>query len=138
MVSISDLPGINAILNSISALLLITGLLFIKQRNITAHKACMITAFITSLLFLISYLTYHAHIGSKHFTGQGWIRPIYFTVLVSHTVLAVIVPPLALMTLYRAWKEQFTKHIKLAKWTLPIWLYVSVTGVMVYWMLYKM
>lgn len=138
MILISDLPTINAILNGISALFLIAGFFFIKQKNVTAHKTCMLMAFMTSILFLISYLTYHYHVGSVRFTGQGWIRPVYFTILISHTTLAAGIVPLALITLYRAWKEQFIKHRKIARWTLPIWLYVSVTGVIVYWMLYKL
>jgi uncharacterized membrane protein YozB (DUF420 family) len=133
-----DLPAVNATLNATSALLLVTGYLFIRRRNITAHKICMGSAFTTSTLFLISYLTYHYHAGSVRFTGQGWVRPLYFTILISHTALAVLVVPLAATTLYRAWTEQFKKHVRIARWTLPIWLYVSVTGVIVYWMLYQL
>lgn len=138
MIPISDLPTINAILNGISALFLMAGFLFIKQKRVTTHKTCMLVAFTTSILFLISYLTYHYQVGSVRFTGQGWIRSVYFVILISHTTLAAVIVPLALITLYRAWKEQFVKHRKIARWTLPIWLYVSVTGVVVYWMLYKL
>jgi uncharacterized membrane protein YozB (DUF420 family) len=138
VIPISDLPTINAILNGISALFLMAGFLFIKQKRVTTHKTCMLVAFTTSILFLISYLTYHYQVGSVRFTGQGWIRSVYFVILISHTTLAAVIVPLALITLYRAWKEQFVKHRKIARWTLPIWLYVSVTGVVVYWMLYKL
>ena len=98
----------------------------------------MIAAFVCSILFLCSYLTYHAIAGSKHFEGTGTVRLIYFAILLTHTVLAAVVPPLAIVTLYRAWKRQFDKHQRLARWTFPIWLYVSITGVVVYWMLYRM
>jgi len=138
MISLADLPTLNAILNGTSALLLLIGFLFIQRKKVTAHKICMLAAFATSILFLTSYLTYHYHVGSVRFTGQGWVRPIYFTILISHTLLATTVVPLALITLYRAWKEQFVKHVRIARWTLPIWFYVSVTGVLVYWMLYHL
>lgn len=138
MIAISDLPTLNATLNGISAILLCIGFVFIKQKKVTAHKVCMVAAFTTSILFLISYLIYHYQVGSVRFMGQGWIRPVYFTLLISHTLLAATVVPLALITLYRAWKEQFLKHRKIAKWTLPIWMYVSITGVMIYWMLYHL
>lgn len=137
MLSISDLPAVNAIMNGTSALLLLAGYLCIRRRIITAHKACMGAAFGTSTVFLISYLTYHYHHGTTRFVGQGWVRPVYFTILISHTILAALVVPLALTTLGRAWKGQFDKHVRVARWTLPIWLYVSITGVVVYWMLYR-
>jgi uncharacterized membrane protein YozB (DUF420 family) len=136
MVELSQLPTLNAGLNATSAALLITGYYFIRQQNITAHRLCMASAFMVSVLFLCSYLYYHAHAGSTRFTGVGWIRPIYFTILLSHTFLAAIVPFLAIMTLYRAMKQEWDKHRRLARWTLPIWLYVSVTGVVIYWLLY--
>jgi putative membrane protein len=98
----------------------------------------MVAAFGTSTLFLISYLTYHYHVGSRPFQGQGWVRPLYFTILISHTILAAMIVPLALITLYRAWKAEFVKHARLARWTLPIWLYVSITGVIIYVMLYQL
>lgn len=137
------LPHVNATLNSISALLLITGFIFIRRRNITAHRKCMIAAFATSTLFLISYITYHSLLvyylgqGPTRFRGEGWVRPVYFTILLTHTVLAVVIAPLAIITLWRGLSERFDKHRRIARWTLPIWLYVSVTGVMVYLMLYQ-
>ncbi|MBC7911784.1 MAG: DUF420 domain-containing protein [Pyrinomonadaceae bacterium] len=137
------LPHVNATLNSISALLLIAGFIFIRRRNITAHRKCMIAAFATSTLFLISYITYHSLLvyylgqGPTRFRGEGWVRPVYFTILLTHTVLAVVIAPLAIITLWRGLSERFDKHRRIARWTLPIWLYVSVTGVMVYLMLYQ-
>jgi Predicted membrane protein len=118
--------------------LLVVGYGFIRQRNIRAHRVCMIAAFVVSIVFLISYLTYHYHAGATRFTGQGWVRPVYFSILISHTTLAALVPVLALLTLFRAWKEQFIRHRHIARWTLPIWLYVSITGVIVYVMLYHL
>ena len=138
MVSLSTLPTINAALNGTSALLLFVGYLFIRRKKVTAHKVCMGSAFATSTLFLISYLTYHYHVGSMPFGGRGWIRAIYFTILISHTILAATIVPLALVTLYRALKGRFQKHVRIASWTLPLWLYVSVTGVIVYVMLYQL
>jgi uncharacterized membrane protein YozB (DUF420 family) len=135
---LAALPTVNAILNGTSAVLLCTGYLFIRRRRITAHKICMLSAFLTSTVFLISYLTLRYFAGFTAFGGQGWIRPVYFTILVSHTVLAACILPLALTTLYRAWREQFTKHRWIARWTLPLWFYVSVTGVIVYFMLYRL
>ncbi len=134
--SISDLPTLNAILNSISAILLTTGYVFIRQKKISAHRACMISAFATSTLFLISYLFYHYHHGATSFPGQGIVRLIYFTVLITHTILAAAIVPMILVTFARALRERFDRHRKIARWTLPIWLYVSVTGVFVYLMLY--
>ena len=131
------LPHLNATLNSISALLLITGYIFIRRGNIAAHRRCMISAFIASVLFLISYLTYHWFHGATAFRGVGWVRPLYFTILLTHTVLAVVVAPLAIVTLTRALRERFDKHRRIARWTFPVWLYVSVTGVIVYLMLYQ-
>jgi uncharacterized membrane protein YozB (DUF420 family) len=135
---VTDLPAVNATLNSLSAILLITGYAFIRQKRITAHKICMFSALGASVLFLTSYLIYHYHVGSKPFVGQGTIRTIYFTILISHTILAAAIVPLALITLFRALKERFDKHKRIARWTLPIWLYVSLTGVTIYWMLYQM
>ncbi len=137
MLTLSDLPTLNATLNGISFAILLTGYYFIRQGKITAHKTCMLSALAASILFLTSYLVYHYNVGSVRFTKEGWIRPVYFTILISHTILAVTVVPLAVVTLYRAWKEKFTKHVKIARWTLPIWLYVSVTGVIIYLMLYR-
>jgi putative membrane protein len=136
MLELSQLPTLNASLNATSAALLITGYYCIRQQNITAHRLCMGSAFMVSVLFLCSYLYYHAHAGSTRFTGVGWIRPVYFTILLSHTVLAAMVPFLAIATLYRALKQDWDKHRRIARWTLPIWLYVSVTGVVIYWLLY--
>lgn len=136
--SVSDLPTLNAALNSLSAVFLFSGFLFIRSGNRDKHRACMLTAFVCSILFLISYLVYHAQVGSVPFKGQGWIRPIYFAILLTHTTLAVVVVPLALITLRRAVREKFAAHRRIARWTLPIWLYVSVTGVIVYWMLYSL
>jgi uncharacterized membrane protein YozB (DUF420 family) len=132
------LPHLNATLNSISALLLITGYIFIRRRKIAAHRLCMLAAFTASVIFLISYLTYHWFHGSTPFKGAGWVRPVYFTILLTHTVLAVVVAPLAIVTLVRALSERFDKHRRIARWTFPVWLYVSVTGVIVYLMLYQM
>jgi len=131
------LPHLNAILNATSAILLVTGYTFIRLRRITAHRNCQISAFVCSTLFLISYLTYHYFHGATHFPGQGIARPVYFTILISHTILAVVIVPLVLVTLYRAVRKDFVRHQKIARWTLPLWLYVSVTGVLVYLMLYQ-
>ena len=138
LISVSQLPAVNAALNSLSAILLVGGYLFIRSRNIKAHKACMLSAFASSILFLASYLVYHYQVGSVPFKGQGGIRLVYFIILLTHTILATTVVPLALVTLFRAFKERFDAHRRIARWTFPIWLYVSVTGVIVYWMLYRM
>jgi len=132
------LPTLNAILNATSAMLLVTGYLFIRRKRIWAHKICMGSAFACSVGFLTSYIYYHARVGSVPFQGRGWIRPVYFSLLFSHTVLAAITVPLALITLSRALRDQFDRHKRIAHWTLPIWLYVSVTGVIVYWLLYHL
>lgn len=135
---ILHLPSVNALLNSLAALLLISGYLFIRKKKVTAHKISMGLAFCVSILFLICYLIYHFYAGSVPFIKQGWVRPLYFTILISHTILAIAIVPLALITLYRAWQEDFQRHLLIARWTLPLWLYVSVTGVTVYWMLYHL
>ena len=135
---IADLPTLNAILNSTSAIFLVNGYLLIRAKKIRLHKVCMIIAFCASILFLVSYLYYHAHVGSKRFPGTGTVRMVYFSILITHTILAAAVPPLAIITLVRAWKGKFEKHKKIARWTFPIWLYVSITGVVVYWMLYRL
>lgn len=137
-VAVPRLPTINACLNGISAVLLLFGYANIRQRNVAAHRACMLGAFAASSLFLVSYLVYHASAGSVRFTGTGWIRPVYFTLLISHIVLSAVVLPLALTTIYRAWSDDFVRHRRIARWTLPVWLYVSVTGVVVYLMLYHL
>jgi uncharacterized membrane protein YozB (DUF420 family) len=134
----SILPHLNAVLNGTSALLLVTGYFFIRQGIIRLHRACMLGALAASCFFLISYLIYHAQVGSVRFRGEGWVRSVYFVVLISHTVLATTVVPLAIITLRRALKERFDRHRRIARWTLPIWLYVSVTGVIVYFMLYHL
>ena len=128
----------NASLNAIATVLLIVGYVCIRQRRIAAHRAAMIAAFATSVLFLISYVIYHAHAGSRPFPGQGNIRVIYFVILISHIVLAATIPPLAGVTLWRAYRRRFDRHMKIARWTLPLWLYVSITGIVVYWMLYQL
>lgn len=136
--STSDLPTLNAILNSTSAILLIAGWRLIKRKRIDAHRACMIGALATSTLFLISYLYYHYHHGSTRFAGTGALRAIYLTILLTHTVLAAGILPLILVTVARALKQNFAGHRKVARWTMPLWLYVSVTGVVVYLMLYHL
>ena len=136
--TLSSLPTLNAMLNGVSGLFLVAGYLMIRQRRIRAHRAYMVSAFTTSTLFLISYLTYHFNVGSVAFTGQGAIRVVYFTILISHVVLAALILPLALTTLVQALRERFDQHARIARWTLPIWLYVSVTGVVVYLMLYRL
>jgi putative membrane protein len=138
MLTLTDLPALNAVLNATSAVLLASGYRFIRQRQIIAHKRCMLAACGTSALFLLSYLTYHYHVGSMPFRGQGWVRPLYFTILISHTILAVVIVPLVLLTLFRAWKADFARHVRIARWTLPIWFYVSLTGVIIYVMLYQL
>ena len=130
-------PTFNAVLNAACALLLTAGFLFIRRKNVPAHKLCMISAFGVSTLFLISYLAYHARHGSTRFPGTGPVRPLYFSILISHTILAVVILPLALRTLYLAWRNRIAEHRRIAGRTLPLWLYVSVTGVVVYWMLYQ-
>ncbi len=138
--SISQLPALNAILNSVSAILLITGYYFIRQKNIKAHRAVMISAFVTSTLFLTSYLIYHfsKELGPTRFLGEGIIRPIYYFILITHTILAVTIVPMVFVTFSRALGKRIDPHRKIARWTLPLWLYVSVTGVIVYLMLYQL
>lgn len=128
---VSALPVVNAFLKGTSAALLTAGYCFIRQRRVTAHKTCMLTAFGVSSLFLVSYVIYHYHAGSKPFGGHGWIRGVYYPLLISHLVLAALIVPLALTAIYRAWRGQFARHVRVARWTLPLWLYVSVTGVLV-------
>jgi uncharacterized membrane protein YozB (DUF420 family) len=138
MLQVTDLPAVNATLNAIAGTLLVVGWVLIRKRRIAQHRACMLAAFGTSALFLLSYLVYHYHVGSRPFEGQGPIRAVYFSVLITHVILAMFVLPLALMTLSRGLREQYARHVAIARWTLPIWLYVSVTGVIVYLMLYRM
>jgi putative membrane protein len=129
--------ALNACLNGISALLLPCGYTAIRARKIAVHKTFMIAAFLTSTAFLVSYLAYHYRVGHVVFQGQGWIRPVYFALLLTHTVLAVVIVPMILVTLRRAWLQKFDKHRLIARWTLPLWMYVSVTGVIVYLMVYQ-
>ena len=136
MFAVSDLATVNAALNATSAILIAGGVYFIKRKNIAAHKACMIAALATSTLFLTSYLIYHYNVGSVRFTKSGWIRDVYFPLLISHTVLAAVVLPLVLRTAFLAFKGRFSRHMRIAKWAFPTWMYVSVTGVVVYLMLY--
>ena len=136
--TVSDLPALNAALNATAAVLLATGWFLIRRGRIAQHRAVMIAAFCTSVVFLISYLTYHAHIGSKHFPGTGSMRILYFTILLTHTVLAATIVPLVLITLSRGLKRQDARHRAIARWTMPLWMYVSVTGVIVYLMLYRL
>jgi uncharacterized membrane protein YozB (DUF420 family) len=134
---ISYLPHVNACLNGASAILLFSGYSFIRARNVIAHRACQIAALCVSILFLVSYLTYHYHHGTTRFLGTGLARPIYFTVLTSHTILAIVIVPLVALTFYRAFRGDFLRHRRIARITLPLWLYVSITGVIVYFMLYQ-
>ena len=136
--AVTDLPALNATLNTISTVLLITGWVFIHRGERQKHKACMIAALITSGLFLTSYVIYHAQVGSVPFRGTGWIRTVYFSVLIPHVILAAAVVPPILITVSRGLSAKYDQHRRIAKWTLPIWLYVSVTGVIVYLMLYQM
>jgi protein SCO1/2/putative membrane protein len=137
-VPVSHLPALNAVLNATSAVLLTIGWTLIRRGRVAQHRKFMIAAFCTSVLFLVSYLTYHAQVGSVRFTKQGPIRAVYFTILLTHTVLAVVIVPLVLMSLRRGLKRQDARHRAIARWTLPLWLYVSVTGVVVYLMLYQL
>lgn len=131
-------PVLDASLNGTSAVLLLTGRTLIKHGRMAAHRAVMITALVSSSLFLGSYLYYHWHVGSVHFQGQGWTRPVYFSILISHTILAAVIVPMIIITLSRALRERFDRHRTIARWTYPLWLYVSVTGVVIYVMLYKL
>jgi uncharacterized membrane protein YozB (DUF420 family) len=136
--SVHDLPAVNATLNGLSAVFLTLGFIFIKRGNKIAHRNCMITAFGTSVIFLACYLTYHTTVRTvTHFVDPAWFRPIYLTILLTHTLLAVVIVPLILMTLNRARKQNFEAHKKVARWTWPLWLYVSVTGVVIYLLLYQ-
>ena len=138
MPDVHDLPAVNAALNATAAVLLVTGYVLIRRRRWTAHRNVMTAALVCSCLFLTSYLVYHAQVGSVRFPGTGAPRTLYLTILATHTVLAAAVPFLAGITVVRAWRRRYPQHKRLARWTLPIWLYVSVTGVVVYWMLYRM
>ena len=136
--SLTDLPAVNACLNGLSAVFLTTGYVFIRRGNKIAHRNCMVSAFVTSTIFLICYLTYHFTVRTvTRFEKPEWFRPIYLTILLTHTVLAVVIVPLVLMTLGRAVKQRFDLHKKIARWTWPLWMYVSVTGVVIYLLLYR-
>ena len=132
------LATMNAVLNGSTACFLLTGYAFIRNRNIKGHRACMVSAFVLSSLFLVTYLLHHAQVGSVPFQKEGWIRGVYFAVLVPHVALAAVIVPLALLTIYRGWTKRIVKHREIARWTLPLWLYVSVSGVAVYLMLYHL
>src|SRR5579863_4721469 len=129
--------ALNASLNGVSAVLLACGYVAIRRRKIAVHRAFMVSAFVVSSIFLVSYLVYHYRVGHVAFQGQGWIRPVYFVLLLTHTVLAVVIVPMILVTLRRAWLQRFDRHRVIARWTLPLWFYVSVTGVIVYLMVYQ-
>jgi uncharacterized membrane protein YozB (DUF420 family) len=131
-------PAIDASLNGTSAVLLLVGRGFIKRGRMAAHRAVMLAALLSSSIFLACYLYYHWHVGSVHFQGQGWSRPLYFSILISHTILAAAIVPLIIITLSRALRERFDRHRAIARWTYPLWIYVSVTGVIVYFMLYHL
>jgi putative membrane protein len=136
-VPVAFLPALNAVLNAASAILLTVGYLFIRRRKIAEHKRCMLSAFVISVVFLVSYVTLRYFAGLTRFTGEGWVRSLYFTILLSHTILAAAIVPLVLITVSRGLSGRYDRHVRMARWTLPLWLYVSVTGVLVYWMLYR-
>ena len=138
MLDLNTLPALNASLNAISGVLLVLGHALIRRGRIALHRACMLAAFVTSTLFLISYLVYHANVGSRPFPGHGLMRPLYFSILISHVSLAASILPLALITLSRGLRGDYDRHVRIARWTYPIWLYVSVTGVVIYLMLYQL
>jgi uncharacterized membrane protein YozB (DUF420 family) len=132
------LPAVNATLNATSGILLAIGYVLIKRRQINAHRNCMLLAFASSTLFLISYVVYHLHIGSRPFPGVGPIRFVYFSILISHVLLAIVIVPMAIMSLTRGLRGRYASHRRIARKTFPLWMYVSVTGVIVYWMLYQL
>jgi uncharacterized membrane protein YozB (DUF420 family) len=138
MIDYSTLPAVNATLNATSGIFLFTGYVLIKKRQINAHRNAMLAAFASSMLFLTSYVIYHYHTGSRPFPGVGAIRLVYFTILISHVLLAIAILPLAISTLTKGLRGQYSRHKRVAKWTFPLWMYVSVTGVVVYVMLYQM
>ena len=138
MIHLADLPALNATLNATSAIFLSIGYVLIRRGRVTSHKRCMLTALLASTLFLISYVIYHANTGSRPFPGTGPVRYVYFAILFTHVLLAVTILPLALVTATRGLRAQYERHVRIARWTLPIWLYVSVTGVVIYLMLYRM
>jgi putative membrane protein len=136
--TVHDLPAVNASLNALSAIFLTAGYVFIRRKNRAAHRNCMVAAVTTSVVFLICYLTYHSNVGTvTRFRDPAWFRPIYLVILLTHTVLAMVIVPMILTTLYRAWRQDFVAHKSIARWTWPLWMYVSVTGVLVYLLLYQ-
>jgi putative membrane protein len=136
--SVHDLSTLNAVLNFTAAVLIGAGYYFIRKKDIQSHKRCMLGALVVSAVFLISYVIYHASVGSVPFGGSGWIRPVYFIILFTHVVLAVVVLPMVLRTAFLGMRNRFPSHVRIARWTFPIWMYVSVTGVVVYLMLYRL
>ncbi len=138
MISYYSLAPLNAILNATAGVLLLAGFYFIKTGRVRAHRACMLAAFAVSIAFLISYLVFHYHVGDVRFTGQGWIRPVYFSILIPHVVLAGVIVPLAIATLYFGLRGRFASHRRVARWTWPLWMFVSVTGVIIYLMLFQL
>ncbi len=136
--TIADLPALNATLNGIAGVLLVIGYVLVRRRRFEQHRRVMLAAFGTSVLFLVSYVIYHANVGSRPFAGRGPIRAVYFTILITHIILAAAIVPLAIVTVSRGLSRRYDRHRRIARWTLPIWLYVSVTGVAVYLMLYRM
>ena len=137
MITVGDLPAINASLNGLSGVLILFGYAAIRYRRVGVHRAFMLAAFATSTLFLVSYVTYHLQAGSRSFAGPGWLRPIYLSMLISHIILAAGLLPLVIVTIIRAWRGRIEAHRRLARWTFPIWLYVSITGVLIYATLYR-
>lgn len=135
---IADLPALNAVLNGTAAVLLVSGYLLIRRGRVEPHKRCMLAALATSALFLVSYVVYHANVGSRPFPGQGAVRVVYFGILITHVVLAAAILPLALTTATRGLRAQYDRHVRIARWTLPLWMYVSITGVVIYLMLYQL
>ncbi len=138
MIPLEAHPPLNAALNAVVSVLLAAGFGFIRAKRFAAHKACMLTAVAVSAVFLASYLYYHYHAGSTPFQGQGFVRTLYFTILISHTILAAVILPLVIITVTLALRGRIERHRRIARWTLPLWFYVSVTGVVIYWMLYQM
>jgi uncharacterized membrane protein YozB (DUF420 family) len=138
VLDVTDLPTLNATLNAIAAGFLVVGYIFVRRGDISKHRSMMLAAFATSTLFLISYLIYHANVGSRPFEGVGPIRAVYFTILITHIILAAAIVPMAILTLVRGLRRRDDKHVRIARWTLPLWLYVSVTGVVIYLMLYTL
>ncbi len=134
--SVTDLPALNAGLNVVAGALLVLGYVFVRRGEIRRHRSCMLAASAVSAAFLASYTTYHWQVGSVAYTGQGWARPVYFAILISHILLAIVIVPMVAVTLWRALGGAVEQHRAIARWTHPVWLYVSVTGVIIYWMLY--